>query len=192
MNTPINRSSKNSAAGFTLVELAVAVLILAIGALGLAGLQISAKRAGFEAVQRTQAAALATDLFERMRVNPSDLTLYQTAGVGAATGSSLSTPAKNCVSSTCVASELATQDMWQWEQAIDGANATRSGVNTGGLLNAIGCVTVTGRRVTIEIAWQGAELLSDPNSGSGCGTGLYGTDDADRQILQMTSMIGTI
>lgn len=182
----------SSSRGVALVEVAVAVLVLAVGALGLAGLQISAKRAGYEAVQRTQAASLAMDLFERIRANPSDLSLYLTAGVGAATGSSLTVPTNDCVSTTCTNLEIAARDLWQWEQAIDGATAKRAGVNTGGLVNAVGCVSVAGRVVTIEIAWQGAEQLSDPNAGSGCGAGLYSTDDTDRQILSMTSMIGAM
>ena len=66
----------------------------------------------------------------------------------------------------------------------------RSGVAAVGLLNPIGCVSVTNRVVTIEVAWQGFQSLSALAPGTGCGTGLYETDDVNRQLLQMTSYIG--
>ena len=42
----------NRERGASLIEVAIAILVLSIGAIGLASLQISAKRAGFEAMQR--------------------------------------------------------------------------------------------------------------------------------------------
>ena len=58
------RTVHRSSQGVSLIEVAVSLLILSIGAIGMAGLQISAKRAGFEAVQRTQATALAVEIME--------------------------------------------------------------------------------------------------------------------------------
>ncbi len=55
--------------GFTLLEVLVAVLILAIGLLGLAGLQAASLRYNQDAHLRSQATLLAYDMSDRMRTN---------------------------------------------------------------------------------------------------------------------------
>lgn len=56
--------------GFGLVEVLVAVLVMATGLLGLAATMLVASRTQQHAITRTQAAWLATDLVERMQLNP--------------------------------------------------------------------------------------------------------------------------
>lgn len=56
-------------AGFTLIEVLVAVLVLSIGLLGLAGLQTASLRNNNSAYMRSQAAILAYDMADRMRSN---------------------------------------------------------------------------------------------------------------------------
>ena len=58
--------------GFTLVEVMVTMIVLAIGILGLAGLQLAGMRSNYSAYQRTQAILAASDLIDRMRVSPAD------------------------------------------------------------------------------------------------------------------------
>ena len=179
-------------AGVSLIEVTIAILVLSIGALGLAGLQITAKRTSHEAVQRTVASSLAFDLIERMRANPSVLNDYVTTGVGSVVRALPSEPGKNCSTQAgaCTPAELVAWDLWEWERALNGATAMRGGAAAGGLLNPTGCVTIANRVVTVEIAWQGAENLSVLNAGSDCGTGRYDADDANRQLLQMVSYVG--
>ncbi|MFC0153967.1 type IV pilus modification protein PilV [Xanthomonas dyei] len=55
--------------GFSLIEVLVAVLILAIGLLGFALLQTTSVRMSKSAAIRTQATNLATELLDQMRVN---------------------------------------------------------------------------------------------------------------------------
>lgn len=55
--------------GFSLVELLVTVLILAIGLLGLAGLQARGLRDNKGALMRSQAVQCAQDILDRMRAN---------------------------------------------------------------------------------------------------------------------------
>ncbi|MFK8027719.1 MAG: type IV pilus modification protein PilV [Gammaproteobacteria bacterium] len=55
--------------GFTLIEILVAVIILAIGMLGLASLQINTIKANHGALQKTQATFLAYDIVDRLRAN---------------------------------------------------------------------------------------------------------------------------
>lgn len=56
--------------GFTLIEVLVSVLILAIGLLGLAGLQVTGLRSVNNASLYTQGTLALNDIIERMRSNP--------------------------------------------------------------------------------------------------------------------------
>lgn len=55
--------------GFTLLEVMVAVLILGIGLLGLAQLQVTSLKNNQTSYMRSQASTFAIDMFERMRAN---------------------------------------------------------------------------------------------------------------------------
>lgn len=55
--------------GFTLLEVMVAVFVLAIGLLGMAHLQITSLKHNQSAEFRTQAALLSADMLDRMRAN---------------------------------------------------------------------------------------------------------------------------
>ena len=62
--------------GVSLIEVLVTLILISIGLLGTASLQILSKRSNFEAAQRTTAAHLANDLFQRMRSNRQALVDY--------------------------------------------------------------------------------------------------------------------
>ncbi len=173
--------------GAGLVEVAVALLVLSIGTLGLGQLQISAKRLGHEAVQRTQAAALAMDLLERLRANRTVLAAYATTGIGDTGGAALVPPASDCNFGGCSPAERKDRDLWQWQQALRGAS---TGGGAGGLVEPRACVAVSGRRVTVQISWQGFRGLSLPSQPGICADDSSAPDAAARQWLQMTSWIG--
>ena len=69
MNTDQSRRVGHRMQGFTLLEVLVAVVVLSIGLLGLAGLMASSLRNSHSAYQRTQATWLAYDALDRMRAN---------------------------------------------------------------------------------------------------------------------------
>lgn len=172
--------------GAGLIEVSISLLVLSIGALGLGGLQITAKRIGYEAIQRTEASALAMDILERMRVNRAALSAYSTVALGEASGAQLAVPT-DCDDGGCSSLNVAAWDLWQWEQALDGAT---TGSLAGGLVRPLACVTINGRRVVVEITWQGFRTLSTPPGESSCGDGDYGPDEGGRQVLRMSSWIG--
>jgi type IV pilus assembly protein PilV len=64
----------HSSAGFTLVEVMVALVVLTIGLLGLAGLQAQGLSGNADAMMRSQATLHIYDIAERMRVNRTDAT----------------------------------------------------------------------------------------------------------------------
>lgn len=55
--------------GFSLIEVLVAIVILSLGMLGMAGLQASSLRNNQAAYYRSQATLLAYDILDRMRAN---------------------------------------------------------------------------------------------------------------------------
>ena len=64
--------------GISLIEVLVALLLLAIGILGAIVLQTNALRYSVSAADRTQATYIAYDLLDRMRANPEQLPHYAT------------------------------------------------------------------------------------------------------------------
>jgi len=62
--------------GFTLLEVMITLVVFAIGMLGMAAMQVISKKNNFDAAQRTAATALAYDIVERMRANPTQLVEY--------------------------------------------------------------------------------------------------------------------
>lgn len=67
--------------GFTLVETLVALLVLAIGMLGIAALYVDTLRASRSALSRTHAVNLAADLADRIRANRNPVDAYTGTGL---------------------------------------------------------------------------------------------------------------
>lgn len=61
--------SQRSQRGLTLIEQLVTLVIVSVGLLGIAALQVSGLRSSHEAGLRLRASMLATDIIERMRAN---------------------------------------------------------------------------------------------------------------------------
>ena len=72
-------SLPSSQSGFGLIEVLVAVLVLAIGLLGMASLQSNSIQMTTGALSRTQALFLAEDIIERARANRDDAGSYGVA-----------------------------------------------------------------------------------------------------------------
>lgn len=188
--------------GTGLIEVMVTVVVLSIGLLGIAALQVQSKRSNFEAIQRTTATMLAHAIIERMRANASALGTYLTEGDEVGGESITSEPSPDCSSGyACTPSQLAQHDVWEWEQAIDGVSEMAGSNNTGGLVSPTACLSGPGGAgsgtYTISIAWRGQNSLANPSSstcgeGSGKYDGAGGTDaDAYRRVLTMVVFIDT-
>ena len=68
--------------GFSIIEVLVALLVLAIGLLGLAALQAQGLRFNHDAYVRTQATQLAYDIIDRMRANRANAGAYMAGDPG--------------------------------------------------------------------------------------------------------------
>ena len=183
---------RHRARGLTLIEVLITLFIFSIGLLTVAGMQVIAKKANFEAVQRTTATFVAYDILERMRANSDRLAQYLTSGVG---GGTLSAPATDCGAANCSTTALAIYDLYEWEQAIDGtAERSANGSAAGGLMIPTACVTgpASGSAgvYTVAVAWFGSSALTNPPINScGEGAGKYGDSDEYRRILVVTTFI---
>jgi type IV pilus assembly protein PilV len=67
-------SIHRQAAGLTLIEVLVAMLIVSVGLLGVAGLHMRSLQSNYDALMRTHATSLANDIADRMRANRSAVT----------------------------------------------------------------------------------------------------------------------
>lgn len=136
------RHASRRVRGFTMVETLVALVILAIGLLGIAALYLDSLRAGRTAIYRTQAVNLAADLADRIRAN-------RTVPLSYAVAFGEIPPAESYVpvcgeGSNCAPEAVATDDLNLWKQQIHGTvNAGGDPVVLGPLPEADGSVTVT-------------------------------------------------
>ena len=188
--------------GVGLIEVLIALLVLSVGLLGVVGMQVTAKKANYEAVQRTTAAHLAADLIERVRANPTGD--YVTGAVIGATAldPAADEPSPNCYEGKpCTVAELVAMDLFQWTLQMQGLAETRDvgGVTraTGGLVSPRACLigpAGTTGYYQLAITWRGTEeLTAVPLDSAYCGGGLtsttlYGSesdddDDTHRRIF---------
>ena len=105
------RRSRQS--GFTMVEVMVALVVLAIGLLGIAALLLKSLQAGRTATYRTEAVNLAADLADRIRSNRTAQAAYGTlfADVEAPVGACDTTGG-------CSDADLASTDLARWKATI--------------------------------------------------------------------------
>lgn len=103
-----------SQSGTTLLEVLVALLILAIGLLGMLGLQTTSLRNTQSAYLRTQATILAEDIADRMRAN------RQGTGSGAYDSASGLLNSSCNTTAGCSAVAMAGHDLAQWQNAVSG------------------------------------------------------------------------
>lgn len=108
----------NAQRGAGLIEVLVAVLVLAIGLLGLAGLQTQSLRFNNEAYFRTQASLLVMDMADRMRTNMEQVR-EQVSTYTIEKTDTVPVTVRSCQTNSCSASQLAEFDFQQWRQRVD-------------------------------------------------------------------------
>jgi type IV pilus assembly protein PilV len=106
-----------SYAGYSLVEILVAVLVISVGLLGVATLQTRGQQFNHFSYLRTQATFLAYDLMDRMRTNATEARRGTYADNNGNCGSQ-PTPDTECDSSECSPDRLAQYDMANWRYMV--------------------------------------------------------------------------
>ena len=94
--------------GFSLVEVLIALIVMSVGMLGIAGLYVQSMQAGRTSMLRHHAVNLAGDIADRIRANP-------TAGVAyiASPGTNNGCDVGNV---DCTIGEMAANDIFLWDQ----------------------------------------------------------------------------
>lgn len=128
---------KRSARGFTLLEVLVALLVLSIGLLGLAGLQTFSLRNNHSAFLRSQAVALAYDAIDRMRSNRAEAlsagSIFNTAFADTET-----TPP---CTSNCSVDNIAQHHVGEWKSEVARLPAGQ------------GRIVIASGRATVQVRW---------------------------------------
>ncbi len=111
------------ARGVTLIEVLVALVIVAVGLLGLAGLQVRGLSIQKDAHGRALATQLALDLADRMRANrvPATLTPPADYEFTAAYGGTLPTAGTDCAAGVCNEAQQAQFDRALWVARVNQA-----------------------------------------------------------------------
>lgn len=148
--------------GLTLMEVLVAVLILSIGLLGIAGLQLGALKSNTSAYYTSQGTWLAYDMADRMRANIDGVEAGSYNGIDVNGGEA----AVDC-SGGCAPAAVANYDAYMW------------GLKIGTLPSGQGTVVNNGDGTfTISVMW-------DEGQGA-AGTGCNPANPADKICAQVT------
>jgi type IV pilus assembly protein PilV len=155
----------NKSNGFTLIEVLVATLVLAVGLLGLLGLQAASIKNNLSAYNRSQATQLAYDMADRMRANKNE-SLDPTSGNVIATSTYLTmalkdaADQKDCAKMTgCTGAQMAQNDLFQWRTALTNTLPSSEGTTI--------TVDAATRVFTITVKWDDSRHVggnaSDPD-----------------------------
>jgi len=190
--------------GFSMIEVLVALLIIVLGLLGLAGLQVRIQQAEFESYQRAQALVLLQDMVDRIHLHGVTykcfrITTNTTAGTPfLGTGSS---PVAACSQST-FANDNAQADnaLAEWNALLLGAAETSGGGSVGAMAGARGCVSydattelenppgtaIPGTGIyTVAISWKGTIDTFPPTVNCGNDNTLY-VAETRRRVVSTT------
>lgn len=158
---------RRSQAGFSMIELLVAVLVMGVGVLGITGLQMVSLQNNRSALVRSEAVQLAYDMMDRIRANPG--ANYDGLGVGDDPPA-----ATNCVAGNCSAAQMVAFDQASWKCVLGNfnTNAVCTGLRAAGVLAPVaaqpglpsgdGSIAVDGATgvVSISVTWQEAASAS--------------------------------
>ena len=165
-------SGRSTHRGFNMIEVLVAVAVLAIGLLGIAALQIQGVRYNFDSYLRSQAVVLVNDYVERMYANTPGLMAGNYGGFASASSACGTAPAQLCGRQSnnatpvaCTAAQMATYDRYiaACGYPVTGGrhggvqDLLPSGAMTVDCLNAAGAVItpcVAGSRHRLTVTWQ--------------------------------------
>lgn len=133
--------------GVSLIESMVALLVISIGLLGIASMQITAMKQNANALNHSQAVWIAYNMADRVRANISQFTNY--AGVD--TNNSYS---QDCMGATCNNVQMVTADAADWSTQVQNLPAGR------------GMIAGDATQLVISVMWDEEGTGA---TGTGCG-----------------------
>ena len=172
--------------GLTLLEILIALVVLSVGLLGIAGMQATGLRNNHAAYTKTQATALAMDMADRIRANPDGTADYAGLDTNDSTtmsGAADCTPAASCnpvplcenvtTANGCSPANIAKFDKYQWSRPLVSTEAPI-------LPKGRGMISQSGKTITITLLWR------EPNYKGVQRTQCIDSQDADDACLQMS------
>ena len=145
MKITLRQSGAHLQGGATLIEALVAILVLSLGLLGIAGMQLNALAFQKSSWATHRIAELSGDIGERMRANPSGAlknnygyaTTYSIAKSATLTSNGCR-PAPPAAAPACSAAQIAIDDMSAWlvkaQKSLPSGAATLEGSSTTGYI----------------------------------------------------------
>lgn len=146
--------------GFSLIEVLVATVIMAVGILGVAGLQVISLQQNRSSLIRSEALQIGNDIIDRMRANP-DQTYAPVAYTDPPPAG-----APDCKGNPCTAAQMTQYDIALWKCMInpndsDGTKyaicttlGTTLGNNSSSLPAGEGEILTAGGVQTIRVRWE--------------------------------------
>jgi len=126
----ISSLRKQTQCGFSMIEVLVTIMILAIGLLGLAALQSRGQQFNHAAYIRTHATLLAYDIMEKIRINEDFA--QQDVAEGASNGKGYVAAVRpssslDCFAENCTPAQLRTHDLSEWYDRLSATLPAGSG-----------------------------------------------------------------
>lgn len=140
----INYVLKNKVSGFTMIEVLVSMVVLAIGLLGIAGLQVVGMKNNHSSYLRSQATILAYDISDILRSNinlvntTSTFDSYTSSTPGSTVGA-----CTDGTDTTCSPTQMATTDLALWAQSLVSQLPAGQGV-----------ISRSGDIFTVRVTWE--------------------------------------
>ena len=141
--------SKHDQRGVSLIESMIALLVISIGLLGIAALQITAMGQNTSALHHSQAVWIAYNMSDRIRANINQFSNYN----GIDTNNSYT---QDCMSAACSSAQMLTADAADWSAMVSSLPTGRGIIAT----------PVTANELNVTVMWddEGAG-----GTGTGCG-----------------------
>ena len=186
------RATRHIESGVSLVEVLVAMVIVAIGLLSLVVLHGRLHVLQVESYQRSQALIILNDMASRIQLNRNAADAYVT-GAADPIGIGMACPVGPAASRQ-------EADVIEWCGTLQGAAETIDGNAVGAMLGARACVeNIAAGEYLVTVAWQGMSPLSAPPASVGCGADLYDggagspcVNDLCRRVVTTVVRIATL
>lgn len=199
--------------GFSMIEVLVSLLIMVLGLLGLAGLQVRMHQSEFESYQRAQALVLLQDMVERIHFHRVTAACFRfttntAAGAGGGTpflGANTTMMPACAVSGSPNDNTEAVNALNEWSALLQGAaETTTGGASVGAMVGARGCVSynvgselqnppgtpLPGTGIyTVAVSWKGTMDTFAPAVNCGNDNALY-VAETRRRVVSTTFRLG--
>jgi type IV pilus assembly protein PilV len=147
--------------GFSMIEVMVALIVIAIAVFGTAKMQGLVINATHNSANRSLAALQAASLAAAMRANPAywasvtspppvNVATYSGSGIGISLHSSLSGLTKDCSTAVCTPAQMAAWDLKSWATSLN----TILGVGSGANISCAAGSSTAPNTCTVEVDWQ--------------------------------------